>query len=366
MSPLRKVQKIFSSDFLPLIPEGKSLKISVPLKSPLGDLGVKRLFGVDSIINYLRMKNYLKFAIICVFILKIHIVFSQESGEFTNRMKGLCTSNYFAIEAAFTPGFSGSAGVDGYLDMTKMFGKEKGFSWVLAGQYYFYTFDGAAEKFNYSYGHNLGMRGGQGDVFKFGTGFILSEKLSDMRFKYYFDSQNPGDGNKVVSRFYKGPISKSYGVFLFYYEEKSGKGWSIDTANSLTSYTALKGNNQYIMPTFRMQKIWNFLKEGINPDGQKGWRWFDVGLPFTPDFKQMGIRLEWFMKSGAFTSRIGFGAIYRTDLDIAENEPVASRKQQLHWYFPVWFTLGLGGNIFRRTEGDRRFQDKINFSKSLL
>ncbi len=63
MSPLRKVQKIFSSDFLPLIPEGKSLKISVPLKSPLGDLGVKRLFGVDSTI-ILSFKIILKYAML--------------------------------------------------------------------------------------------------------------------------------------------------------------------------------------------------------------------------------------------------------------------------------------------------------------
>ncbi len=64
LSPLRKVQKIFSSDFLPLIPEGKSLKISVPLKSPLGDLGVKRLFGVDSKLllekRKLRYSQFLK------------------------------------------------------------------------------------------------------------------------------------------------------------------------------------------------------------------------------------------------------------------------------------------------------------------
>ncbi len=62
MSPLRKVQKIFSSDFLPLIPEGKSLKISVPLKSPLGDLGVKRLFGVDSKMKF----HYLFLALISI------------------------------------------------------------------------------------------------------------------------------------------------------------------------------------------------------------------------------------------------------------------------------------------------------------
>lgn len=313
------------------------------------------------------MKKIFTICIIYLGFLAVNTCYSQESGEFTNRMRGLCTSNYFAIEAALTPGLSGSAGVDGYLDMLKMFGKEKGFSWILAGQYYFYSYEGTPEKYNYSYGHNLGMRGGQGDLFKLGTGFILLEKLSDLRFKFYYDSKSPGDGNKVVSRYYKGPVSKSYGLFVFYYEEKSGKGWEIDTLNSdKGSYTALKGNNQYIMPTFRIQTIWNFLKEGINQEGQKGWRWFDIGVPFTPDFKQMGLRLEWFMKSGVFTSRIGFGAIYRTDLGIADGEPVAARKQQLRWYFPVWLTLGVGGNIFRRTEGDRRFQDKFNINKSLL
>ena len=286
-------------------------------------------------------------------------VLSQEDKDYTDRMRGMLPSNYFALEAAFTPGISGSAGVDGYIDVFKMFGKEKGTSWVLNGQYYFYSINIAHdEKFNYNFGHNFGL-GGAG--YKVGTGVILFEKKSTMRFKYFFDSKSGGDGDKVVSSHYQGPISKSIGVFINYYSENSGTGW--DTTGSSPNYEIVEGNNQYIMPTFRMQKAWNFLKEGINPDGQKGWRYFDVGIPFTKDFKQYGVRLEWFMKTGAFTSRVGFGVMYRTDVP---NEPDSGRKQLMHFYFPVWFTIGIGGNLIRRTEGDRRFQDKVNFNKSLI
>lgn len=299
-----------------------------------------------------------KLIVVVLFSLLYQFAFSQDDKDFSDRMRGMLPSNYFALEAAFTPGISGSAGVDGYIDVFKMFGKEKGASWVLNGQYYFYSINiGHDEQFNYNYGYNFGL-GGAG--YKVGTGVILFEKKSTMRFKFYFDSKSGGDGEKVVSSHYQGPVSKSMGIFLNYYSENSGKGWVPD---SLNSYTIGEGHNQYIMPTFRMQKAWNFLKEGINPDGQKGWRYFDVGLPFTKDFSQYGIRLEWFMKTGAFTSRIGFGVMYRTEIP---NEPVASRKQKMHFYFPVWFTIGLGGNLIRRTEGDRRFQDKVNVNKSLL
>lgn len=292
----------------------------------------------------------------CLFL----ISYSQEDKDFSDRMRGMLPSNYFALEAAFTPGFSGSAGVDGYVDVLKMFGKEKGASWVINGQWYFYTINAHDEKFNYNYGHNFGL-GGLG--YKVGTGIILFEKRSFMRFKFYFDPKSGSDGDKVVSSHYQGPISKSMGIFLNYYTENSGTSW--DTAGSSPSYTIQEGNggNKYIMPTFRLQKAWNFLKEGINPDGQKGWRYFDIGIPFTTDLKQYGVRLEWFMKTGAFTSRIGFGVMYRTEIP---NEPLASRKEKMHFYFPVWFTIGLGGNLIRRTEGDRRFQDKIELNKSLL
>ncbi len=74
LSPLRKVQKIFSSDFLPLIPEGKSLKISVPLKSPLGDLGVKRLFGVDSNFKFRKEIIFLLLFFIVNIALVLHII----------------------------------------------------------------------------------------------------------------------------------------------------------------------------------------------------------------------------------------------------------------------------------------------------
>lgn len=302
-----------------------------------------------------------KLFIVLVLALSAQFVFSQDEKDFSDRMRGMLPSNYFALEAAFTPGISGSAGVDGYIDVFKMFGKEKGASWVVNGQYYFYTMNIAHDdSYNYNYGHIFGL-GGAG--FKVGTGIILFEKKSLMRFKFYYDSRSGSDPDKVVSSHYQGPVSKSMGIFLNYYTENSGTNWMKDTINSTDSYSITEGENRYIMPTFRMQKAWNFLKEGINPDGQKGWRYFDVGIPFTTDLKQYGIRCEWFMKTGAFTSRVGFGIMYRKEIP---NEPVASRKQIMHFYFPVWFTIGLGGNLIRRTEGDRRFQDKVNINKSLL
>ena len=60
MSLLRKPQYEIFRLWPPFIPEGKTLKIISPQKSPLGDLGVKRenrLFGVNSVINLFRLRE---------------------------------------------------------------------------------------------------------------------------------------------------------------------------------------------------------------------------------------------------------------------------------------------------------------------
>ncbi len=291
--------------------------------------------------------------------------YSQEE-EITDRLEGLLPTNYISVEAAFTPGLSFSSGVDAYFDVFRIFKKESAPSWIITGQYYFYTMPAHEEKIDYKFGHNFGLRGGG---FKIGTGIILFEKVSTMRFRFYYDSSSGmEEGNKLTKRIYDGPIAKSYGIFVNYIEENSGNGWILDTVNSdgTSSYRALHGYNAYIVPSLKIQKAWNFLKKGINPDGQKGWRYFDIGIPFTPDFKQFGVRLEWFMLTGIWTSRLSVGAIYRNDSSVP-SDPDTYRNQLLHWYFPITLTLGIGGNWLLPSNGDRRYNEKLfGKGKSLL
>ncbi|MBI5219937.1 MAG: hypothetical protein HY958_13505 [Bacteroidia bacterium] len=304
-------------------------------------------------------KNYW---IVVILIMAIGMpVKAQVDEDVTDGMKGMLPTNYMALEAAFTPGMSFSAGADVFFDVLKMAGKKSAPSWVITGQYYAYTMPARTEKWNYWYGHNFGLRGGG---YKFGTGIIVYEKTSSMRFRFYYDSRSGDDGNQKTSRLYRGPVSKSFGIFIYYLTENSGTSWVLGTlykkgnyriTNKNDDYLDNKNYNHYIIPTLKIQKAWNFLKKSINPDGQKGWRYFDIGLPFTPDFKQYGIRCEWFMLAGFWTSRLSLGAIYRTEVP---EDPDINRKQLLHWYFPITVTLGIGNNIFRKKEGDMRFNDK--------
>jgi hypothetical protein len=292
----------------------------------------------------LNIKMYLLMVAILLVATKVA---AQSTTEVNDYLDGHLPSNYVSLEGAITPGFSASAGFDSYVDINRIRGKEEGNSWVVTGQFYFYKSKAKDEKFLTNYGHLFGTSGGG---FKIGGGYLFAPYKSTRRMTFIMNEKNLGTAVLQERQSFNAPVTKATGLFMSLHYENSGKNWSL---NSNGNTYINDGGVIYLLPSIRCIAAWNYYSSTVGH--QRQWRWFDIGFPVSTDFKQYGIRFEIFEHRSVWTSRFGFGFIYRSD---TPTDIDSKRTGSFHYYIPVYLTLGIGGNFIKASQGDKNFNQK--------